>query len=85
MIQAETFEVAQKDAISAQERFTRSHQKGCGLWSKRYQDTATIVQGVINDFSPLIDLIKTCAAPYGCMAVGTVSLFFQVRVVCTSE
>lgn len=84
-IQSKTFEIAKKEAISAQARFDRKHQKGCGLWSKRYQDTATIVQGVIDDFSPLIELVKIFAAPFGCMAVGTVSLFFQARAVITSE
>ena len=85
MVQSDNFEIAIKEVFSAQERFDRNHQKGCGLWSKKYQDMGSIVQGVVNDFSPLIELVRSCAPPYGGMAVGTVSLFFQARSVSILE
>lgn len=63
---------------NANQEFDQSHTKGCGLFSKKYQSSAVVVQSFIQDFSPIIEIVKNFAAPYGGMALGTISVFFTV-------
>jgi hypothetical protein len=70
------------EANDAKSNFDSSHEKGCGLWSKRYQSLSTVVQSFMEDFSPLVEIIKDFGAPYGGIAIGTISLLF---VVCFSS
>lgn len=65
---------------SAKEDFDRSHEKGCGLWAKRYQSSAAFVQPFMDDFSPIVEIVKDFGAPYGGVAVGTISLLFAVSI-----
>ena len=69
-----------EEANSAKEKFDRSHEKGCGLWAKRYQSSAATIQPFLDDFSPIIQIVRDFGAPYGAIAVGTVSLLFAVSV-----
>jgi len=66
---------------SAKESFDRSQGKGCGLLGKRYQSSASFVLPFMNDFSPIIQIVKDLGAPYGGLAVGTLSLLFAVSVI----
>ncbi|MCJ1244750.1 hypothetical protein MMC30_001950 [Trapelia coarctata] len=63
---------------SAKEAFDRRHEKGCGLWAKRYQNSAVLIQDFMNDFSPIVEIVKNFAAPYGGVAVATMSILFTV-------
>jgi hypothetical protein len=65
-------------ANEAKSDFDVSHEKGRGLLSKRYQSLATIVQSFMDDFSPLVQIIKDFGAPYGDGALGTISVLFVV-------
>ena len=65
---------------SAKEDFDRSHEKGCGLWAKRYQSSAALIQPFLDDFSPIVKIVKGFGAPYGGIAVGTISLLFAVSI-----
>lgn len=67
-----------EETNSAKEHFDRSHEKGCGLWAKRYQSSAAFVQPFLDDFSPIVNIVKDFGAPYGAVAVGTMSLLFAV-------
>lgn len=67
-----------EETNSAKEKFDRSHEKGCGLWAKRYQSSAAVIQPFVNDFSPIIQIVRDFGAPYGAIAVGTMSLLFAV-------
>jgi hypothetical protein len=62
----------------AKSDFDISHEKGRGLWSKRYQSLATIVQSFMDDFSPLVQIIRDFGAPYGGVALGVISVLFVV-------
>jgi hypothetical protein len=66
------------EANEAKSNFDNSHEKGCGLWAKRYQSLSTVVQSFMDDFSPLVEIIKDFGAPYGSVALGTISLLFVV-------
>lgn len=74
----EKFYIFWERAHNEQGAFDRSHERGCGLWSKRYQSSAAIIQGFMEDFSPVIKIVQDFAAPYGGMAVGTMSVLFAV-------
>lgn len=63
---------------SAKEEFDQSHERGCGLCMRRYQSSAVVAQSFMEDFSPIINIVKSFAAPYGGMAVGTISILFAV-------
>ncbi|MCJ1266406.1 hypothetical protein MMC22_006291 [Lobaria immixta] len=67
-----------RKTTNANQEFDQSHTKGCGLFSKKYQSSAVVVQSFIQDFSPIIEIVKNFAAPYGGMALGTISVFFTV-------
>ena len=69
-----------EETNSAQGEFNRSHEKGCGLWSQRYQYVAADTQRFVNEFSPIVQIVKDFGAPYGAVAVGTMSLLFAVSV-----
>jgi len=49
------------------------------LCSRNYQGAAVMIRSFVKDFSPIIDVVKDFAAPYGGMAVGTISVLFVVR------
>jgi hypothetical protein len=66
------------EANQAKYNFDSSHEKGRGLWSKRYQSLSTVVQSFMEDFSPVVEIIKDFGAPYGGVALGTISLLFVV-------
>ena len=42
--------------------------------------SAAAVQPFMKDFSPIIDIVKDFGAPYGGIALGTVSLLFAVKI-----
>ena len=69
-----------EEVNSVKENFDRSHEKGCGLWAKRYQSSAAVIQPFVNDFSPIIQIVRDFGAPYGAIAVGTMSLLFAVSL-----
>ncbi|KAL4800786.1 hypothetical protein BDV19DRAFT_352147 [Aspergillus venezuelensis] len=65
-------------ASQAQRDFDDEHVAGCGLCARRYQTSGELVLGFMHDFSPIIDAVKDFAAPFGQLAVGTISLVFVV-------
>jgi hypothetical protein len=65
-------------ANEAKSDIEASHKKGRGLQSKRYQSFSTAVESFMEKFSPLIEIIKDFGAPYGGVALGTISLLFAV-------
>lgn len=64
--------------MRAQEGFEDDHEAGCGLWTRKVQGSAAVAKSFMDDFSPILDLVKNNAAPWGGLAVGTVSLFLAV-------
>lgn len=75
--------VAEFDALwqntnNAKDDFDQSHETGCGLCSKTYQSSAVVVRSFMKDFSPILEIVQNIAAPYGGMAVGTISVLFVV-------
>ena len=65
---------------NAKEEYEQRQERGCGLCLKSYQTSAVMVQSFMKDFSPIIDIVKDFGAPYGGLAIGTISVFFVVRL-----
>ena len=88
----EAYGVATVDAFSgywqgvnsAKEDFDKSHEKGCGLWAKRYQSSTAFIKPFFDDFSPLVRTVKALGAPYGDIALATMTLLFAVSVITVS-
>ena len=74
----EAFDSYWETTRNALDTFEDSHGNGCGLWARRYQKSAAVVQPFLDDFSPIIRIVKDLGAPYGGAAVGTLSLLFVV-------
>ncbi|KAH0840518.1 hypothetical protein FOPE_05769 [Fonsecaea pedrosoi] len=64
--------------VEARKDFEDSHERGCGLWTRKYQDAASVVRSFMKDFAPIVDVVKDFAAPYGGFAMGTISVLFAV-------
>ncbi|KAL6714365.1 hypothetical protein ACLMJK_007788 [Lecanora helva] len=72
------FEEYWRQMDTAKDGFERRQEKGCGLWAKSYQSSAEQMQPFLTEFSPIVQIVKDFGAPYGGLAVGTVSLLFAV-------
>lgn len=57
-----------------------SHENGVGLGSKRHQTFTAVAQSFMDDFSPLIQIVKDFGAPYGVAALGILSMLLVVRL-----
>ena len=62
----------------AEKEYVSRHQRGWRKWTRRTQSLGEDAAGFMKDFSPIVDLIKDCGAPFGGLAVGTLSLLFTV-------
>ncbi|EXJ70040.1 uncharacterized protein A1O5_07113 [Cladophialophora psammophila CBS 110553] len=67
-----------EETVEARKNFEDGHEKGCGLWSKNYQSAASVARSFMKDFSPIVEVVKNFAAPYGGMAIGTISVLLAV-------
>lgn len=65
---------------TAASKFEDVHQRGCGLWARRYQETTASAQDFMERFSPIFDVVKDGTAPFGGIAVGTLSFLFAVSL-----
>ena len=74
------FEDFWRDTNTARANFDRDKERGCGLCVKRYQSSAAFLSPFMKDFSPIVQIVRDFGAPYGAVAVGTMSVLFAVSV-----
>ena len=74
------FEDFWQNTNTAKADFDRGKERGCGLCVKRYQSSAAFISPFMKDFSPIVQIVRDFGAPYGAVAVGTMSLQFAVSV-----
>ncbi|KAI9644988.1 hypothetical protein NHQ30_007023 [Ciborinia camelliae] len=72
------FDNAWNEVNNEKTKFDQNHEKGCGLFSKRYQETGVAILDFMKDFSPILEIVKNFASPYGNIAFGTISVLFAV-------
>ncbi|RYP33461.1 hypothetical protein DL767_004739 [Monosporascus sp. MG133] len=68
------FEAALDDQVA----FDTEHEHGAGRLSKGATSLAASAHDILQDFSPIVDIVKDCGAPYGGMAIGTICFLFTV-------
>jgi hypothetical protein len=66
--------------IMSQGNYDGNHAHSCGLCVQRYQDSSNMVLAFMDDFSPLVDIVKDCFPGYGGLAIATISLLFVVCI-----
>lgn len=74
------FEDFWQNTNTAKADFDSGKERGCGLCVKRYQSSAAFISPFMKDFSPIVQIVRDFGAPYGAVAVGTMSLLFAVSV-----
>ncbi|RYP03960.1 hypothetical protein DL765_010351 [Monosporascus sp. GIB2] len=74
----EAFEDFLRAALDAKVVFDKEHEHGAGRLSKGATSLAASAYDILQDFSPMVDIVKDCGAPYGSMAVGTFCFLFAV-------
>ena len=74
------FEDFWRNTNTARATFERGEERGCGLCVKRYQSSAAFISPFMKDFSPIVQIVRDFGAPYGAVAVGTMSVLFAVSV-----
>ena len=65
-------------ANSSKKQLLSSRKKGKGLWGQQYQESAVLVSGLLKNFSPVLEIIKTFTGPYGNIAMGVISVLLVV-------
>jgi hypothetical protein len=74
-----TFEKQWNLTIDSKGKFEASHDHGVGLAARRAQQFVESAYDVLQHMDPIVQLIKVFGAPYGSMAIGTISFLFTVR------
>ena len=80
VVSVAAFEDFWQNTNMAKADFDRGKERGCGLCVKRYQSSAAFISPFMKDFSPIVQIVRDFGAPYGAVAVGTMSLLFAVSV-----
>ncbi|KAL9105306.1 MAG: hypothetical protein Q9227_009501 [Pyrenula ochraceoflavens] len=62
----------------SKQKLNHGNREGHPSLSKSYQKSASVAYDFMQSFSPIIGLVKDFAAPYGGLAIGTLSLLFIV-------
>lgn len=63
---------------NAQSDFDKDHERGPKSLARAYQSLSVKAMDFMNQFSPVLELVQACGAPYGGIAVGIVSVLFVV-------
>jgi hypothetical protein len=75
-----TFEKQWKLVVDSRDNFEANHEHGVGLAARRAQQFVESAYDVLQHMDPIVQLIKDFGAPYGSMAIGTISVLFTVRI-----
>lgn len=66
-------------AIKAKGDFDAGREHGVGLAMKRVKRNSASAQDILHHIEPVVELVRDFAAPYGNLAIGTMSFLFIVR------
>ncbi|KAL7789034.1 hypothetical protein V8C37DRAFT_387015 [Trichoderma ceciliae] len=59
-------------------KFDEIHEHGLGLAGQRAQKFASSAYNVLQQMTPIVQLVQNFGAPYGSMAIGTISILLTV-------
>ncbi|KAM0258111.1 hypothetical protein ACHAQJ_004016 [Trichoderma viride] len=66
-------------------KFEASHENGKGLARQKVQDFAVSAYNVLQQIAPIVQLVQNFGAPYGGIAIGTISFLFTIKLNHTSK
>ncbi|KAL7902142.1 hypothetical protein HDV63DRAFT_360870 [Trichoderma sp. SZMC 28014] len=64
--------------VDSRDKFEASHDHGAGLATRRAQQFVESAYDVLQHVDPIVQLVKDFGAPYGGMAIGTISFLFTI-------
>ncbi|RSL74137.1 hypothetical protein CEP53_000477 [Fusarium sp. AF-6] len=74
----EAFEAFWQTALGGKVAFDAAHEHGVGRASKRANSLAASAYTILQDMSPMVEIVKNFGSPYGSMAIGTICFVFAV-------
>ena len=77
----ESAETYLEDLNSTLKKYNEKHEKGCGLYTKQYQDVGAKVKGFLTNFSPILEVVENSGAPYSQAIFGIITLVFFVSLI----
>ncbi|KAK7433892.1 hypothetical protein Landi51_13763 [Colletotrichum acutatum] len=72
------FEQPWKLAIESKKRLETRRNHGIGKWKQKVQRGLSSAHDILQHIDPIIQIVQTVGAPYGCMAIGTISFLFTI-------
>lgn len=67
-----------EQTLGAKASFDADHSHGIGKASRKTNEFMASAFDLLQGFSPMVDMIKDVASPYGGLAIGTISFLFAV-------
>ncbi|RSL52150.1 hypothetical protein CEP54_011057 [Fusarium duplospermum] len=74
----EAFEAFWQTTLGGKVDFDAAHEHGVGRASKRANSLAASAYTILQDMSPMVEIVKNFGSPYGSMAIGTICFVFAV-------
>ncbi|PON20334.1 hypothetical protein TGAM01_v210776 [Trichoderma gamsii] len=75
-----SFEKQWNLTVDSRGKFEACHDHGVGLAARRAQQFVESAYDVLQHVDPIVQLVKDFGAPYGGMAIGTISFLFTTEL-----
>ncbi|PLB40287.1 uncharacterized protein BDW47DRAFT_116070 [Aspergillus candidus] len=75
---ADDFEKFFGSTLAAKGKFEASHRHGTGRAGRAIQNSGASAYEILQNMEPIVEIVKTFAAPYGGIAIGTISFLVTV-------
>ncbi|PLN81836.1 hypothetical protein BDW42DRAFT_185144 [Aspergillus taichungensis] len=75
---ANDFEKFFNSTLTAKGKFEESHRNGTGRAGRAIQNAGASAYDILQNMEPIVETVKTFAAPYGGIAIGTISFLVTV-------
>lgn len=75
---ADEFEKTFGSTLVAKDKFEASHRHGTGRVGRAIQNVGASAYDILQNMEPIVETVKTFGAPYGGLAIGTISFLVTV-------
>ena len=77
----DAFDIFWNSVLQSQNKFEETHKKGAGLAMRKVQDFGASASDIVQHMDPIVQIVKDFGAPYGGMAIGTITFLFTVWLI----